>query len=94
MPLTITEYRSKLINKILFARSQKEVSRFINAAMRGLKEHRVNGHLISRFVEKTAQDLQEFNSLNHDDQQWSNIRTAQIEFDQFKRTIQGSETDR
>jgi len=44
MSQTITEYRCKLINKILFARSQEEVRRIIDAAVRGLREHRLNGH--------------------------------------------------
>ena len=94
MSLTITEYRCKLINKILFANSQEEVCRYIEAAMRGLRENRVNGHLVSRFVEKAAQDLQGFNSLNHDDQQWVNIKMARTQFDELKRAIKNSETGR
>ena len=85
MSLTLTEYRCKLINKILFARSEDEVNRFVEAGIRGLRAHKINGHLIARFVEKATQDLDNFHSANKDAQQWANIRTARI---QFKRSIQ------
>lgn len=91
MSPTITEYRCKLINKILFARSEDEVRRFIAAAMRGLKEHKVNGHLITRFVEKASQDLNGFSPMNQDVQQWANIKTARMQFNQLKTAIRENE---
>jgi len=93
MSLSITEYRCKLINKILFAQSQDEVRRYVDASMKGLREHKVNGHLIARFVEKTMQDLSEFTPMNHDDRQWSNIKMARILFNRLKPAVPENEHD-
>ncbi len=85
MSLTITEYRCELINKILFARCEEEVTGFIEAAVKGLMEHKVNGHLIARFVEKACQDLGGFAPMTRDTQQWINIETARKKFNQLKQ---------
>jgi len=89
MSLTITEYRCKLINLILCARCEEDVKRFINASIKGLKQCKLNGHLILRFVEKTAQDLDAFLPGNKDGQQWSNIRSARMQLVQLKDAMQG-----
>jgi len=91
MSLTIDECRYKLIDKILFAYSQDEVKRYIETAMKGLQEHKVNGHIIARFVEKTAQHLEEFSPMSHNAQQWSNIKMARIQFHHIKRYMQEKE---
>lgn len=88
MALRLDEYRTKLINKILFARSQDEVKRFIEAAIKALKQHGVNGHLIVRFVDKMYSDLSLFNPMNKDAQQWSNISMAKIIFNRLKLQLQ------
>ena len=87
MSNTIDDYRCKLINKILFAQSQDEVKRFVEAAMKGLQAHNVNKHIIARFIEKMLQHLGEFNAMNQDAQQWSNIKMARIQFNQVKRSL-------
>ena len=61
------------------------------AALKGLHQHKVNGHLIARFVEKTCQNLNEFTPMLLDAQQWSNIRIARIQFNQLKHTAQENE---
>jgi hypothetical protein len=91
MSITINDYRCKLVNKILFSTSQEDVKRYIDAAMKGLLQHNVNGHLVTRFVERTAKDLEEFNPMDHGAQQWANIKMARIQFNQLKRSIQTSE---
>lgn len=83
MSLSLDQYRVKLINKILNAQSQEEVKRFIDAAIKALKDHKVNGHIISRFVDKINNDLVLFNPLNKDAQQWSNISMAKILFNRM-----------
>lgn len=88
MTQTIDDYRCKLINKVLFAGSQEEVRRFIDVAMRSLEEHKVNGHIVSRFVDKVISDLEQFNPLDYDAQQWTNIKMARIQFNKIKRSIQ------
>jgi len=91
MSLTITEYRCKLINLILFARSEKHVKRLIHASIRSLKERQLNGHLILRFMEKTAQDLHGLAPRHPEDRQWSNTQMARTEFTRLKNAMQGSE---
>lgn len=80
MPHTLDEFRCKLMNKILFAASQDEVIRYCQAALKGLEQHQVNPFIISRFVEKVISDLEQYNPLTKEAQQWSNIQTARIQF--------------
>ena len=87
MSITIDDYRCKLINKILFAQSQEEIIRFVDAAMKGLQAHNVNKHIIARFVEKMLQHLAEFNPMNQDAQQSSNIKMARIKFNEIKSSL-------
>ena len=87
MSITIDDYRCKLINRILFAQSQEEIIRFVDAAIKGLHAHNVNKHIIARFVEKMLQHLAEFNPMNQDAQQWSNIKIARIKFNEVKRSL-------
>lgn len=87
MPLTIDEYRCKLITKILFAQSPDEVTRFIDVAMKSLKDHKVNGYIITRFVTKTIHHLGEFSPIDHNAQQWTNIKLARKKFDYISHQI-------
>lgn len=87
MPLSLDEYRCKLINKILFAGSQGEVKRFCDAAMNGLEHHKVNGHIVVRFVDKVISELEKINPMKKDAQQWSNIQMARIQFNRIKQQI-------
>ena len=88
MSMTINDYRSKLVNQILFSLSQEDVKRSIDAAMKGLMQHKVNGHLVTRFVERTSKDLAAFNPLDYGAQQWANIKIARIQFNQIMRSLQ------
>ena len=87
MSLSLDEYRCKLINKILFADSQQKVKRYCDAAMNGLAQHKVNGHIVVRFVEKVISELELFNPMYKDAQQWSNIQMARILFNRIKQKI-------
>lgn len=91
MSLTMDEYRCKLINKILFASSQEEVKRYVDTAMKGLRDHKVNGHIIARFLEKAAKHLEEFSPANHDSQQWANIKMAKTLLIQLQSSLQAGE---
>ena len=90
MALSITDYRCKLINLILFARCEEDVTRFIQASIKGLKECNLNGHLIFRFVERTVQDLDSYMPGNSDGLQRSNIQTARKQLRQLKEVLQGN----
>lgn len=85
MALTLNEYTAKLINKILFASSQGEVERFVEAAMKALEQHKVNGHITARFLNKTTGILDQFSPMKKDAQQWSNITTARVLFNRIKQ---------
>ncbi|MBK8310875.1 MAG: hypothetical protein IPL04_08240 [Chitinophagaceae bacterium] len=52
MTLSLTEYRTKLIAKIMLASSQDEVKRYIDTAVKSLEQHKLNGHIVTRFTEK------------------------------------------
>ena len=93
MSPTMTEYRCDLIYRIRFARSGEEVRRLIEAAFKSLKDHKVNGHLILRFVEKVTQDLGGFNPMNQDVQQWTNIETARMQLNELKQAILENEKE-
>jgi len=90
MSLSLDEYRTKLINKILLASSQEEVKRFIETALKALEQNKVNGHIIIRFVEKISSDLGLFNPMKKDAQQWSNIKMAKILFNRIKDQMSAS----
>lgn len=92
MSLSLDEYRCKLINKLLFADSQEEVKRFCDASMKALEHHKVNGHIVARFVEKIISELEQFNPMDKDAQQWSNIQMAKILFNRFKQGINTAAT--
>jgi hypothetical protein len=85
MALSLNEYRTKLINKILLANSQEEVIRFIDAAVKALEQNKINGHIISRFIEKTNSDIEGFSPMKKGAQQWSNIQMAKIHFNRISR---------
>lgn len=87
MSLSLDEYRTKLVNKILFASSQEEVKRFIDTALKALEQNKVNGHIISRFIEKIISDLELFNPMKKEAQQWSNIKFAKILFNRIKNNL-------
>ena len=87
MSLSLTDYRSKLITKIMFSNSQEEVKRYIISATKSLEKHKLNGHLITQFVDKTMDELAMFVPMNKDSHQWSNIQMAKIQFTRIKAQI-------
>lgn len=87
MPATIDDYRCKLINKILFATSQDEVQRFIDATVKGLKERNPDDHILDRFLDKTIGSLEEFNPFDCSATQWSNIHMSKIFFNRIKTSV-------
>lgn len=88
MPLSLEEYRTKLINRILVAGSQEDVGRYIAAAMAALEKYKLHGHLVARFVEKISTQLELFNPMKKDSQQWSNIKIARIHFFRIKQELE------
>ena len=87
MSLSLTEYRAKLIAKIMGAYSQDDVKRFVNAAMKSLEKHQLNEHIVRRFIDKMLDELASFSPMDEEAQQWSNINMARICFNQIKRKL-------
>lgn len=88
MSLTLTEYCTKLITKIMFASSQDEVKRYIDTAIKSLEQNKINGHFVVRFIDKMLDELESFSPMNKDAQQWSNIKMSLICFNQIKRKLE------
>lgn len=78
MSLSLDSYRAKLINKILQAASQEDVKRFIAMAIKSLEQHKLNGHIVTRFLEKTTTQLELLDPMEKSAQEWSNIQMARI----------------
>ena len=76
MSLLLDEYRVKLINNILLAGSQEDVKRIIDAAVKLLDQNRLEGATNDGFIRMIINDLELFNPLKEDAQQWSNIQMA------------------
>ncbi len=87
MSLSLESYREKLIHKILSATSQEETRRFIDTGIKALEKHKLNGHIVTRFVEKTIEELEILSPMNKDAQQWSNIQTARILLGRIKNQM-------
>jgi hypothetical protein len=72
----------------MFASSQDEVKRYIDAAIKSLEQNKVNGHFIVRFIDKMSDELESFSPMNKDAQQWSNIKMSLICFNRIKRSLE------
>lgn len=90
MSLTLDEYRTKLINKILFASTQDEAGHLVTASLTALEQKKINGHIISRFIDKVLYELELFSPMDQEAQQWSNIKIAMIHFLRIKNGFQSS----
>lgn len=88
MSFHLTEYRTKLITKIMFASSQNEVKRYIDIAMKSLEQNKQNNHIVILFTDNVLDELESFNPMNKDSEQWSNIKMARICFNQIKRKLE------
>lgn len=89
MNTTMEDYSGKIISNVLLAVSQEEVKGYIDAAMKSMVTHKVNGHIVARFVDKALLHLKEFSPMDHNAQQWTNIKMAIILFNQLKLSLSG-----
>ncbi|MEO8770905.1 MAG: hypothetical protein ABI402_12485 [Ferruginibacter sp.] len=72
----------------MLANSQGEVKRYLDGTIKNPKQHQLNGFLIARFVNKMIDKLESFSPINKNAQQWSNIKMAEISFNQVKRKLE------
>ena len=84
MSVKLSEYRTKQINSILAATSQEEVKSSIDNTIRMLKQSQSHAMSIPGFVDDIIAQLELFNPMNKNAQQWSNIQVAKIFFYRLK----------
>ncbi|HOZ78865.1 MAG TPA: hypothetical protein PLY34_12795 [Ferruginibacter sp.] len=87
MSESLNDYSTKLINQILFARSQQEVKLVIDTTITALELNEVNAPAIPGFTEKIIRELELFNPMKKEAQQWSNIKMAMILFNRIKHRL-------
>lgn len=78
MTTELSAYRTALVNKILFAKSQPEVKQLCSDAVQQLENRQLEGPIVARFLEDTRTELSAFNPMKQDAQQWNNITTAKV----------------
>ena len=88
----LKEYRTKVINKIIFAGSQEEIKECIHTSIRSLEENNAEQPDISLFVKRMISDLESFSPMNEEAEQWSNIKVAKVLFNRIRN--QSKEKDR
>ncbi len=76
MAKNLDDYRCKLISKILQAANEDHASRFFNAAIKSLKEHKVNGYVTKRFLDKIELELDSLQPQDLTPQQLHNREKA------------------
>ena len=87
MSLSLDEYRCKLINKILLADTLTEAKRYCDAAMKGFVLHKVNRHIVARFVGRMLSELDSYNQAKMENQHWNNLQMAKIYFKVIKERL-------
>ena len=76
MQISLDKFRAKLVVKILYARSPEHADRFINAAITAMKRKKVNGYIITRFIDKVHDQLSKQSMIVKDGMQRSNMLAA------------------
>lgn len=87
MPISIEEFRVKLISNILASKSQEDVHHFIDLAMAELANKKPGDGIVLQFVEKIARQLDAYSPMNIEAQPWSNINMARILFNRYKNQL-------
>lgn len=86
MSLPLDAYRAKLVVKILYARTEDDVERYIDTAIRALEDRKVNGHIIARFVDKIINQF-EISNLSAPSEQTANINAAKVYLNRIKKGV-------
>lgn len=76
MSSSLSEYRTKLTNSILRAGSAAEVRSHIEQAISYLQHKNINGHLITRLVDRLRKELELISLLDTHAPYKHNIETA------------------
>ena len=82
---SLDNYRCKLIEKILHATNYEQIKRFILIALRSLDRHKINGHLINRFIDKTTTQFDDTPKSSINVRTEANIKFAKLQLTNLKR---------
>jgi len=85
--MSLTAVSANLISSILSSASQQEVKLLIETNLKTLEQKKVSGDTIVNFVDKIIIDLEQFNPMNKNAQQWSNINMARIYCNRIKHQL-------
>ncbi|TWI83801.1 hypothetical protein IQ13_1919 [Lacibacter cauensis] len=78
MPHTFDAHITSLVNDILWASSQQEISDLMAATIIIIEQKEADQQKRNTIVERLKEELSLFNPFNKDAQQWSNIKLAKI----------------
>ena len=85
----LDDYRHKLVEKILAADSYEQIKRFLLTAVKSMKEHDVHAHLISRFIDKTLNQLHGISLPGEDIRRELNVKYAKSQLELIKQRRAG-----
>lgn len=80
----LDDYRHNLVDKILHSVSYEEVKRYLLTAICSLEKHKINGHLVERFIDKTLDQLHGLSLLDIEAKHLMNVRYAKMQLEHLK----------
>ncbi len=90
MAICLEDYRCKLITKIAASDSEQQVKRYLDAAIKGLQSHRVNGHITLRFLARVEHELNQYRPEDVSALRWKIIEAGKTYCMALTRTLQKS----
>ncbi len=81
---TLDDYRHNLIDKIMHSGSYEEVKRYLLTAICSLEKHKINGHVVERFINKALDQLHGLSLLDMDVKSLSNVRYGKVQLEHIK----------
>lgn len=82
---SLDDFRHKLVDKILHSRSYEEVKRYLLAAIYSLEKHKIHGHLVGRFIDKTLDQLHGMSLFDMEVKFLVNVQYAKLQLEIIKR---------
>jgi hypothetical protein len=93
MPHTFDAYSTNLVNDILWASSQDEVSNLLASTIVVIEKKEMEQPKRNELVERLREELNLFNPFNKEAQQWSNIKLAKILLNRYLQQQRVAVTD-
>ena len=77
--------RSTLIQQILSAKSQEEVTKLIDASLNWTRSDLLGDSGLRSFVDRILSEIRQCDPLSNSAEQWSNLKMARIYFNRILR---------